>query len=434
MSAGLLLGLFEGQVLTDFSDQHVCVCGETGSGKDMAAVLPWCASWPGSMLVADPKNGDTYGRTHQWRRTFSDIVVYAPTWERSADINVLDTIRLGTVYEYMDTQHIAASLTAPQYRAIASDAGMHFGQMAETVFIGSILHTLYTSPRKSLPGVLEWVTSCGDDLADVVRALVESKHLGTQVHAIIASIGKEISHIEARELGSIWSTMMRGLHVYRDPRIAQHSDRTTVPLDALQSGSRPVTMYLIAPSPEHLAVLHPLYRVVMETIVQVTMRQKVRRARHQMLVVWNEFPSFGWMRSIEVDIATVREYGWRLCLICQDLHQLWKTYGEDTGIWGNVGIKAFFGVSHDLSAKRICENMIGWQTVEREVVTTDQSGWVRRDRSSHPQRSRELLLQPSELMQMPKNDMLLIVNGIPPILGQKLWYDRQRQLRRRIVD
>jgi type IV secretion system protein VirD4 len=430
---GVVLGSFEGRWLVDFSDTHLGLIGPTSSGKDLSGILPIVGTYPGCMLIADPKNGDTHRRTQAWRERFSTVIAYAPKRRISADINVLGSVRLGSDDEYLDALHIAGSLTAPMHMARHTQAEMHFHEMAETLLSGGILHTLYTSPRKSLPGVLDFFTGHHGSVKDVVTTLINSKHLGTQPHDIIASIGQEINQIEARELGSIWSTMMRGLHLYRDPTIAGHSDRSSIDLSTLQTGRRPVTMYLIAPSPELLVQLHPLYRVVFETIVHVTTRQGLGRPRHPMFVAWNEFPSFGWVRTIETDIATLREYGWRIMLCCQDLGQLWKTYGEDTAIWGNLHIKIFHTPEHDLTAKRISENILGWRTMERDVAHENPYAWFRKTTSVSPQRQSELLMPTSEVLQMPPDDMIIKVGGLPPIYAQKVWFHRNRMLKRRIA-
>ena len=420
---GVLLGRFDGEWLVSRDASHIGVFAKTGSGKDQSLIMPIAVTYPSCLVIVDPKDGEVYQHTQRWRRSMSDVSVFAPRHDGSQGaINVLDYIRLGTMHEWGDVGVIISSLLAPEKLVRESDSGVHFRQMGETLAKGATLHTLYASGDRSLPGVLRFVSGFKGKIPDLLAALLTSHHLGTEVHALIAEVAGELSPIADREMSGIWSTMLRGLHPYRDPIVSDHTSQSTIRLDTLQTGSLPTTLYLVAPSVQELGEMQPVFRVVLETLAWVTTRQGLTQARYPLVLLWNEFPSFGWVRQIEKDIATLRGYGWRIALFCQDLDQLWNIYGEKTGIWGNLGTKIFHAPANDQVAKRVCETMIGWRTVERLVPQYRRTRWRQRVSGYTTQRHEELLLRPEEFRQW-EDEYVLFVEGCPPARVGKLWWN-----------
>jgi type IV secretory pathway TraG/TraD family ATPase VirD4 len=69
------------------------------------------------------------------------------------------------------------------------------------------------------------------------------------------------------------------------------------------------------------------------------------------------------MDILEQAPAHARSYGIRFLIVIQDMAQLFRTYGRDTAIWGNIATKVFHGPVHDETAARM-EQMLGPETVE----------------------------------------------------------------------
>jgi type IV secretion system protein VirD4 len=414
---GVMLGSLEGWYLTDDADTHLLICGPTSSGKDVGHVIPTMhLDDASSMLIFDPKGGATYRMTVQHRQRCSDVVVFAPLDEESACINVLET-----VHDFRDAQAIALSHLAPEQMVRETATSLHFRELAAVLLEGGILHVLDTSARRSMPGVLDFFTVTHDMLEDCLEAMITTTHSDPALHTLIASMAREIQKVKDRELSGVWTTMMRGLHLYRDPRVARHTETSAVDLDTLQYGARPVTLYLVAPSPEELKQYHPLYRVVIDTLFRQLTRHPEQAYDRRLLVLANEFPAYGYMPRIADGAATLRGYGVKLCLIAQDLEQFWSTYGKETPLWGNLQIKVFHTPVNDLTAKRISENMLDTMTIEREVVS--YQGWTKRRGTTSTQQHAKQLMTTGEVMKMDPEDLLLFVGGYPAFKAKKVrWH------------
>jgi len=418
---GVLLGSLDGYYLTGDADTHLAIFGPTSSGKDVAHVIPSAHLWQESMLITDPKGGTTFNMTACYRGTISNLVVFAPLDEVSTKINVLDMIRKGTTYAFRDAQAIAKSHCAPHQMVRETPTSLHFRELAEVLLAAGFLYTVSTSTRPSPAGTLEFFTVQYDSLEKCLAELIKSPHLAGEEQTLVSSMAREISQVKDRELSGVWTTMMRGLHLYREPTVARNTDTSDIDLNALQYGARPITMYLVAPSPEELQDYHPLYRVVVETLLRQLTMHPVQTYQHRLLILANEFPAYGYMPRIESGAATLREYGIKLCLIAQDLEQFWNTYGKDTALWGNLQTKVFHTPANDLTAKRISENLLDTMTIEREVVS--YQGWTKRRGTTSTQQHARQLMTTGEVMKMNPEELLLFVGGYPAFKAKQVrWY------------
>jgi type IV secretion system protein VirD4 len=425
-----MLGTVDGYYLTDDANTHVAIFGPTDSGKDVSHVIPTAHLWRDSLLITDPKGGTTFEKTVRYRESFSDVVVLAPMAPTSTPVNVLDTIRQGSTFAFRDAQAIAKSLTAPEQMVRETPTSLHFRELATVLLTGAILHTVHTATRPSLAGVLEFLTVQHDTLEKSLTMLIKSPYLTGETRTLVTSMAREIAQVKDRELSGVWTTTMRGLHLYRDPTVAKNTDTSGIDLNDLQYGTRPMTCYLVAPSPEELQDYHPLYRVIFDTILRQLTQHDVGTHPRRLLICANEFPAFGYMPRIEQGAATVREYGIKLCLIVQDLEQFWNTYGKDTALWGNLQTKVFHTPVNDLTAKRISENLLDTMTIEREVVS--YQGWMRRHGTTSTQQHARQLMTTGEVMKMSPEELLLFVGGCPPFKVKKVRWHRDPIFKARV--
>ena len=100
---GLLLGWQGGQMLRYGGDGHLITVAATRSGKGVGAIMPNLLSYPGSVVVTDPK-GENYYVTARYRREelgqevtpifISSINALQTAWGESVTMKAIRT-RLG---------------------------------------------------------------------------------------------------------------------------------------------------------------------------------------------------------------------------------------------------------------------------------------------------------------------------------------------------
>jgi type IV secretion system protein VirD4 len=422
--AGIVLGHAWGHYLRFDGEEHVALIGPTRSWKGRAHLIPTLLTRdrvPWSVLVTDPKDGENAAVTARWRAQFGPVWRFTPRSAAHEKINVLDTIRLKTRMEFGDAHLIAQSLVAPEKWSREHPTSLHFRELAALLLTAVILHVLYTGRRTSLAGVWAFMTQEHTSLPACLKAMSQTRHTSAGVHQAIVSMTRAVQNITGdRELSSVWSTAIRPLVLYNDDLVAESTDISTVNLDDLQYGPTPVSLYLIAPSPMELDRLHPVYRVVLEVAMTRLMSHPVRRWSHRLRLIGDEFPSYGYMRVMEKGVSVMAGYGMQALLVMQDLEQLWEVYGEHTQIWGNCKVKLFHAPDNDLTAKRISENLLGEQTVENPVA--QQTPVLGQRRSISLQHTGRPLLTPDELMNLPEDQLIVRVRGIPPVRATKCDY------------
>jgi type IV secretion system protein VirD4 len=130
-------------------------------------------------------------------------------------------------------------------------------------------------------------------------------------------------------------------------------------------------------------------------------------------------------------LGLLRSYRVRALIVIQSLNSLEQIYGERQTILDNCRVKVFLEVGDDRTAQRI-SNMLSTATVEREVQSSArQAGSLFSSQSWAPHETARPLLTVGELIQFPGEQEIVLVNGMPPILAQKLRYYQDKQLRRR---
>lgn len=430
---GVMLGRYGRHYLRDDSEAHLLLVAPTRTGKGVGVVIPTLLTWRESVLVTDPKDGENYDVTAGWRRGLGPVYAFTPRRAPQTRINVLETVRLKTSREFGDAQLIAQSLVAPEKMARESQTSLHFRELAALLLTAAILHVLYTGTRKSLAGVWHFLTQQHDTLGAALKTMASTSHLSQGVHQAIASMTRAIKNITGdRELSSVWTTAIRPLVLYADPLVAASTDTSDFSLDVLQYGEQPVSLYLIAPSPMELERLHPLYRVILDVVMQRLMEHKVRTWQHRLLSVLDEVCWFGYTRAIDKGIAVKAGYGIKDLLVAQDFASVFDVYGPHTAIWGNCRVKVLFAPDNDLTAKRISQNLLGEGTVEQPVSHQGTSG-AGVSASTTWQYHGRALLTPDELMDLDSALEIIRVSGAKPILAQKLDYRRDVKLRQRVL-
>jgi type IV secretion system protein VirD4 len=422
--AGIILGQGWGRYLRHEGEEHILLVGPTRSGKGISTIITSLLTRdrePKSVLVSDPKDGENYAVTARWRASIGPVWAFAPRRPPMTRINVLDTVRLKTRYKFGDTQLIAQSLVAPEKMYHEHPTSLHFRELAALLLTASILHVLYTKPRKSLAGVWEFLTQDHDSLSGCLTVMSRTRHRSEGVHQAIVSMTRAIKNITGdRELSSVWSTAIRPLVLYNDDLVAQSTDTSSVDLNDLQYGPEPVSLYLIAPSPMELERLHPIYRVILDVAMTRLMEHRVRTWKHRLWCIYDELPAYGYTRVVDKGIAVQAGYGMKAVLVVQDLESLWDVYGQHTQIWGNCHVKIFHAPDNDLTAKRISENLLGTSTIENPVAQqTPGLGQVRSLSMQHISRA---LMTTDELMNMAPEQEIIKVGGYPPFLVEKCDY------------
>jgi type IV secretion system protein VirD4 len=427
---GVILGRVKDHYLRHDGPEHVLCFAPTRSGKGVGLVVPTLLTWPGSAVVHDIK-GENWTLTAACRAGIGPVLLFDPTNEASSAYNPLLEVRPGPT-EVKDVQNIADILVDPDG---ALERRSHWDKTSHSLLVGAILHVLYAEPDKTLAGVANFLADPKRTIEATLRAMMATKHLGDRVHPVVASAARELLNKSDNERSGVLSTAMSFLGLYRDPIVAAVTSRCDWSIADLVRAGRPATLYLVVP-PSDISRTRPLVRLILNQIGRrLTEDLEAAQTRPPFLLMLDEVAALGRLDFFEQAMAFMAGYRMKAFLIAQSLNQIAKAYGENNSILDNCHVRVAFSTNDERTARRISDSL-GTATEMRAMKNYAGhrlSPWLGHLMVSRQETARPLLT-PGEVMQLPADEALVQVSGVPPIRATKVRYYLDRDLAGRVGD
>ena len=425
---GVMLGRFGGRYLRHAGPEHVLCFAPTRSGKGVGLVVPTLLTWPGSAVIHDIK-GENWSLTAGARAEFGHVLRFDPTDAASDAYNPLLEVRPGPT-EVRDAQNVADILVDPEG---ALERRNHWEKTSHSLLVGVILHVLYAEPDKTLSGVANFLADPSRSIETTLRVMMATRHLGDQVHPVVAGAARELLNKSENERSGVLSTAMSFLGLYRDPVVAAVTASCDWRIADLVDADRPVSLYLVVP-PSDISRTKPLIRLLLNQIGRrLTEGLEAAKVRRPLLLMLDEFPALGRLDFFEASLAFLAGYGVRAFLIAQSLNQIEKAYGPNNAVLDNCHVRVAFATNDERTARRISDSL-GTATemrAMRNYAGHRLSPWLGHLMVSRQETARALLT-PGEVMQLSPQDQVILVSGVPPIRARKIRYYADARLAGRV--
>ena len=150
------------------------------------------------------------------------------------------------------------------------------------------------------------------------------------------------------------------------------------------------------------------------------------------LFILDEMAQLGTMDMMRKAVSLLAGYGMSVWMIWQDLSQLKSLYKEDwPSFIANAKIQQYFGINDHETAKYISE-MLGKETIKIENTSSSSSiskkrfdfikATINKNKSKSSSAKERSLLNPDEVRRLSRNAVLMFVQGIPPIIAERITY------------
>ncbi len=421
---GMVMGVDKKGYLVAPDYQHALLFAPTGSGKGVGFVIPNLLYWKESVICHDIKL-ENHQLTSGWRRKElkQGIYVWSPADSDGVShcYNPMDWISKKPGQMVDDVQKLANLLLQKKE---------FWENEARTLCVGVML---------ALMGMDGKVKSFGQ----VVREL-RSDDFAYNMAVVLDTIGEKISPVAYmnlaaflqkadKERSGVVSTLNSGLELWANPIIDITTSRSDFNIALFKK--KPTTVF-VGITPDNIQRLKSLMAIFYQQATEFLSRKMPGKDEpYGVLFLMDEFPTLGKLEQFLAGIAYFRGYHVRLFLIIQDTQQLKGTY-EDAGMnsfLSNAMYRITFAANNVETAKLISE-LVGNQSVESTSYNKprffDLNPGSRSTNSSSTQRA---LLLPQEVISMPRDDQIILVEASPPIRTKKIKYYQDKMFTKRLL-
>lgn len=420
---GMLLGKDSRGFLIADGFQHALLFAPTGSGKGVGFVVPNLLFWEHSVFVHDIKL-ENYELTSGWRKSQGQSVYCwnpADPDGKSHCYNPLDWISPKPGQMVDDVQKIA-NLLMPEQDFWVNEA--------RSLFLGVVLYLLSAPEKpKSFGEVVRTMRS--DDVTYNLAVVLDT--LGGKIHPVgYMNIAAFLQKAD-KERSGVVSTMNSSLELWANPLI----DTTTATSDfnIMEFKKKRVTVY-VGLTPDNLTRLRPLMQVFYQQATEFLCRKlPTKEDVYGVLFMMDEFPTLGKMEQFKTGIAYFRGYKVRLFLIIQDTEQL-------KGIYEESGMNSFLSNStyritfaaNNMETANLISQLVGNKTVEQESVNKPKYLDLNpASRSVHVSEAQRALLLPQEVIMLPRDEQILLIESTFPIKSKKIMYYKEHFFKKRLL-
>ena len=420
---GILLGKDQRGYLVADGFQHALLFAPTGSGKGVGFVIPNLLFWEDSVIVHDVKL-ENYDLTSGWRKKIGhEVFVWNPAQPDGIShcYNPLDWISKKPGQMVDDVQKIA-NLIMPEQDFWYNEA--------RSLFVGVVLYLLAVPEKtKSFGEVVRTMRS--DDVVYNLAVVLDT--IGKKIHPVAYMNIAAFLQKADKERSGVVSTMNSSLELWANPLI----DTATASSDFnIQDFKRKRVSVYVGVTPDNLTRLRPLMQVFYQQATEFLCRALPSDDEpYGVLFMMDEFPTLGKMEQFQTGIAYFRGYRVRLFLIIQDTEQL-------KGIYEEAGMNSFLSNStyritfaaNNIETANLISQLIGNKTVSQESLNKPKFLDLNpASRSLHISDTQRALLLPQEVIMLPKDEQILLIESTYPIKSRKIKYYEDKTFTRRLL-
>ncbi|MCT4635534.1 MAG: type IV secretory system conjugative DNA transfer family protein [Rickettsiales bacterium] len=419
--SGMLLGTNDGGYFVSGGYQHSLLFAPTGSGKGVGFVIPNLLFWEESVVVHDIKL-ENHDLTSGWR---SSIGQKCFTWSpadpdgRTHCYNPIDWISTKPGQMVDDVQKLG-SLILPKVEFWENEA--------RSLFLGVVLYILADPDKiKSFGEVVRTMRS--DDV--VYNLAVGMDTLGKHIHPAGYMNLAAFLQKPDKERGSVVSTLNSAIELWANPLI----DTATATSDFnVQMFKKEKTTVYVGLTPDNLKRLQPLMQIFYQQATEFLSRKMPGEDEpYGVMFLLDEFPTLGKMDSFMTGIAYFRGYHVRLFLIIQDTQQLKGIYEESgmNSFLSNATYRITFA-ANNMDTANLISQLCGNKTVTQESYTKPKLLELTRKSVNVSEVQRALLL-PQEVIGLPRDEQILLIESYPPIRSSKIKYYQDKFFTKRLL-
>ena len=423
---GLIIGKDSRGFLVAPGFQHALLFAPTGSGKGVGCVIPNLLFWEDSLFVHDIKL-ENYELTSGYRQEVMKHRCYL--WNPASPdglthcYNPFDWVSKKPGQMVDDVQKIA-NLILPEQE--------FWNNEARSLFVGVSLY-LQAVPEKT------------KSFGEVVRTL-RSDDVVYNLAVVLDTIGKKIHPVAYmniaaflqkadKERSGVISTLNSGLELWANPLI----DTATASSDFNIGKMKQVkTSVFVGLTPDNIQRLQPLLQVFYQQATEFLARKipDKKLDPYGVLFLMDEFPTLGEMKQFHAGIAYFRGYNVRLLLIVQDTQQL-------KGIYEEHGMNTFLSNStyrityaaNNVETANLISQLIGNKTVKQRSYNKPKFlDFNPATRTIHESEIQRALLLPQEVIGLPRDEQIILIESTPPIRTKKIFYYNDRFFTPRLLD
>lgn len=402
----------------------VALIGPSRSGKTSAAISG-ILTWDGPAVLSSVK-ADLLAATAGWRRRLGEVRVYDPTRTTGADSASWSPLASATTT--LGAQRAARALCEAAPRGDDVKGGLGYW-LAQTEILLSGLLWIGAHAGADMGRVCEWVlvqdrptSGAPGEIRTALDALLASDNrVVAEEAARAAQAVMSIWAMEDETRSSVYGTAQTVVWPWADPGVADASKGESLSLPWLVSGAN--TVYLCAPLDDQ-ARLAPAFGGLLNDLVKHVYLHVAATGRPldpPLLVVIDEAGNTP-LRSLPQYASTLAGLGVVLVTVWQSIAQIEAAYGRqaDTVLTNHLS-KVFYRGLSDPAAFRYVGAVLG----EVEVETRSRTHAGSATPSESHATTREPLVAPHMVRQMPAGDALLIHGSLPPIhlRSQPYWED-----------
>ena len=404
---------YAGRILSNPDPRHMVTVAANGAGKGVSAIVPNLLAYEGSVLAIDPK-GELAAITSRRRaargQTVHVLDPFGVSGLRSAAFNPLSLLN----EENEDIVEDAALLTDALVYDERGSGDPYWGLEARNLLQGLILHIATSSDfdndERHLLTLRRLITGDQEDFHATLQRGATNPHCAGSVARLLAPY----SAMPEKQFGAVRSTARVSTDFLESARMARVLTTTDFELADLKR--RPTTVYLCLPA-ARLGTHNSWLRLMIGLSLQAMERERVRPERPVVFLL-DEFATLGYMRLIENAVGQIRGFGVQLWPVLQDLNQLKSLYQDRWETFlGNAGTVQFFGVNDQFTAQYI-SRLLGEET----IVVTSETQAANRDPSVTVSERGRALLTPDEVRRLPSDHQIVVMQGLPALVAQKLRY------------
>jgi type IV secretion system protein VirD4 len=337
--------------ITYHGDGHLMTFAPTGGGKGRGQIIPTLLSYPGSVIVIDPKC-ENYRVTARHRREMGQRVIVLDPFQKvttpdspSDQLNPFDVFRLPGMIADADATMLAWQLAAGN--SFAKDP---FWDNSGTSFLAGLISHVATGvpdADRNLCKVLGYLYA--DDVIYNLAVLLDSKTVVSK-HAY-RELAAFLQLPERDTRPSVLATAASWVKSLNSDCVEATLTESTFSLLDLMNGE-PMTIYLCVP-PDKLHSHKSLLRLWIATLLTSVVRRE-RRPEQSTLFILDECAQLGNMPLLETAVTLLRGYGLQVWSFWQDPEQIQSLYPTShSTLINNSAVLQTFGITSHQMAEQV---------------------------------------------------------------------------------